>query len=211
MAGRSRPPPSRADVTAPAWALELVDTVCAEAGVEPPRLGWRRRRSEASTGVARRSEGTVSVRAGTDPLDQRLTVLHELAHWISPPASRRRRAVHHGRAFYAVAFELYRRHGLSDADALRLESSHYRSALLHATALGVPGAEDALAAHRARQRERPRRRWRVVVGEHAIRLERDGRWSVCAVCGQRVVGPMLRRVRNARRPVRHVLMAAVPA
>jgi hypothetical protein len=199
-------------MTAPAWASSLVADVCAEAGVEPPRLGWRRRRGEASTGVARRSEGSVAVRAGSDPLDQRLTLLHELAHWILPSARRRgRRTVHHGRAFYSVAFELYRRHGLSDADALRLESSHYRSALLHAAALGVPGAADALAAHRARHRERPRRRWRVLVREHTIRLERDGRWSVCAVCGQRVVGSNLRRVRTARRPVRHVLMAAVPA
>jgi hypothetical protein len=196
-------------VTAPAWADALVESVCAEARVAPPRLLWRSRRAVASTGVARRSEGTVSVRAGSDLLDQRLTLLHELAHWIAPPGRRRRRSVHHGRAFYAVAFELYRRHGIPDADALRLESGRYRSALAHAAALGVPGASDALAAHREAIRARPRRRWRVLVPEHAIRLERDGRWSVCAVCRQRVVGPSLRRVRGARRPVRHVLMAAI--
>ena len=131
-----------------------------------------------------------------------------------PTGSRRwrvvggRRTVHHGRAFYAVAFELYRRHGLADADALRLESARYRSALGHAAALGVDGAAVALAEHRSRLRARPRRRWRVLVPEHTIRLERDGRWSVCGVCRQRVVGPNLRRVRHARRPVRHVLMTA---
>ena len=95
-----------------------------------------------------------------------------------------------------IAFELYRRHGLADADALRLESARYRSALGHAAALGVAGAAVALAEHRSRLRARPRRRWRVLVPEHAIRLERDGRWSVCAVCRQRVVGPNLRRVRS---------------
>ena len=174
-----------------------------------PALLWRSRNGGPSTGVARRSEGTVAVRAGSDPLDQRLTLLHELAHWISPPGRRRgRRAVHHGRAFYSIAFELYRRHGLADVDALRLESARYRSALGHAAALGVAGASDALAEHRSRLRARPRRRWRVLVPEHAIALERDGRWSVCAVCRQRVVGPNLRRVRYARRPVRHVLMTA---
>ena len=115
--------------------------MCAEAAVAPPRLLWRSRQGGPSTGVARRSEGTISVRAGSDPLDQRLTLLHELAHWIAPVARRRgRRSVHHGRAFYAVAFELYRRHGLAGADALRLESARYRSALGHAAALGVPGA-----------------------------------------------------------------------
>jgi hypothetical protein len=199
-------------MSAPDWALELVTTVCAEASVKPPRLLWRARRGGPSTGVARRSEGTVSVRAGDDPLDQRLTLLHELAHWVAPAGSRRgQRAMHHGRAFYAIAFDLYRRHGLADADALRLESARYRSALVHAAALGVRGATSALAEHRSRLRDRPRRSWRVVIPEHAIRLERDGRWSVCGVCRQRVVGPNLRRVRRARRPVRHVLMTAVPA
>jgi len=197
-------------MSAPAWASDLVTSVCADAGVGPPRLLWSIRRAGPSTGVARRSGGTISVRAGTDPLDQRLTLLHELAHWIAPAARRRgRRSVHHGRGFYAVAFELYRRHGLDDADALRLESARYRSALSHALALGIPGAADALAEHRARLLARPRRRWRVLVPEHAIRLERDGRWFVCAACRQRVVGLNLRRVQRSRRPVRHVLMTAV--
>lgn len=199
-------------MSAPAWALDLVRAVCADARVAPPRLLWRTRRDGPSTGVARRSEGTVSVRAGSDPIDQRLTLLHELAHWIAPVARcRGRSSVHHGRAFYAVAFTLYRRHGVAMDDALRLESGRYRSSLAHAAALGVPGATAALAEHRSRLRARPRRRWRVLVPEHAIRLERDGRWSVCAVCRQRVVGPNLRRVRHARRPVRHVLMSAIPA
>jgi len=195
---------------APAWALELVATVCADAGVAPPRLAWRRRAGEASTGVTRRHDEIVAVRAGTDALDHRLTLLHELAHWLSPTASRvrRGRSTHHGRAFYAITFELYRRHGLTDADALRLESSRYRSALRHAAALGVPGAEVALAEHRAALRARPRRRWRVLVPEHRIRLECRGRWTVCGTCGQRVVGRNLARIRRARRPLRHLLMTA---
>jgi hypothetical protein len=173
-------------------------------------LAWRRRGAEASTGIARRDAGLIAVRAGSDPLDQRLTLLHELAHWLAP-RNRRRRATHHGRDFYAIAFGLYRRHGLSDADALRLESARYRRALVHAAALGVAGAGEALEAHRAALRGRPRRRWRVLVAEHPSRLERDGRWSVCVTCGQRVVGPNLARVRRARRPVRHVLLGVEPA
>ena len=192
----------------PAWAAELVARVCADASVAPPRLSWRSRAGAHSTGVARRHEGLIAVRAGADQLDQRLTLLHELAHWLSPPPRRGRRAVHHGRAFYAVAFDLYRRHGLDDADALRLESARYRSALPHAVALGIPGAVEALAAHRSTIRARPRRRWRVLVPEHRVVLERDGRWTVCATCRQRVVGINLARIRRARRPVRHVLMAA---
>jgi hypothetical protein len=189
----------------------VVATVCADAGVAPPRLTWRRRASDHSTGVARRDVGLVSVRAGSDELDQRLTLLHELAHWLAPSARRRRgrRVQHHGRDFYAAAFELYRRHGLDDADALRLESGRYRSALRHAAALGVPGAAAALAAHRSALRERPRRRWQVLIPEHRVELGREGRWSVCVTCGRRVVGANLARIRRARRAPRHVLMGVV--
>lgn len=195
---------------APRWASELTAEVCADARVAPPRLKWRQRTTESSSGLTRRHDGVISVRAGTDPADQRLTVLHELAHWIAPipRRSRRGRTQHHGRDFYSVAFELYRRHGVTDGDALRLEAARYRSALRHAAAIGVPGAPEALAAHQARLRERPRRSWTVLVAEHAIRLQRDGRWHVCATCGQRVVGINLARIRRAHRPIRHVLMTA---
>lgn len=194
----------------PAWATELVATVCGEADVAPPRLLWRRRRSPMSTGVARRAHGSIAVRAGDDPLDQRLTLLHELAHWIVPPA-RRRGSAHHGIAFYRAAFAIYRRHGIADADAVRLESARYPSALRHAASIGIDGARDALRAHRELLAARPRRTWRVLVPEHPVRLEREGRWHVCATCRQRVVGANLARIRRARRAVRHVLMAAVPA
>jgi hypothetical protein len=196
-------------MTAPAWARDLVARVCADADADPPRIAWRRRAGEHSTGVTRRHDGTIAVRAASDPLDQRLTLLHELAHWLSPPPRRRRgRSLHHGRAFYAVAFELYRRHGVPDADALRLESGRYRSSLTHAAALGVPGAPEALAEHRSAIRARPRRRWRVLVPEHRVRLERDGRWTICGTCRQRIVGITLARIRRARRPLSHVLMTA---
>ncbi|HKO33307.1 MAG TPA: hypothetical protein VJY85_06140, partial [Candidatus Limnocylindria bacterium] len=69
---------------APAWARSLVLAVCAEADAPLPRLTWRHRDRPTSSGVTRQSAGMVSVVAGRDPLDQRLTLLHELAHWLSP-------------------------------------------------------------------------------------------------------------------------------
>ncbi|HET9415975.1 MAG TPA: hypothetical protein VFP30_00395 [Candidatus Limnocylindria bacterium] len=196
----------------PAWAETLVAQVCADAMVAPPRLTWRLRATEHSTGVARRAAGVISVRAGRDPLDGRLTLLHEMAHWITPATGHRRggRAAHHGREFYRTAFELYRGHGLADADALRLEAARYPSALGHAVALGIPGAVAARSAHRETLRARPRRRWRVLVPEHPIRLGRDGRWHVCTTCRQRIVGRHLVRIWRARRALRHVLMVAEP-
>ncbi len=197
-------------MSAPRWAAELTAEVCATAGVDPPRIFWQQRSRESSSGMTRRDLSLVSVRAGTDLVDQRLTLLHELAHWLAPAPRRGRRArtEHHGRAFYCVAFDLYRRHGVPTSDALRLESGRYRSSLRHGAALGVPGAREAFADHRARLRERPRRNWTVLVPEHPVRLRRDGRWHVCATCGQRIVGITLSRIRRGRRPVRHVLMTS---
>lgn len=193
---------------APAWARALVDLVCAESAVGAPRLTWRLRDREASSGVTRWGSGVISLSAGRDPLDQRLTLLHELAHWLGPgPRRRRRRAVHHDVAFYAVAFDLHRRHGIPLSAALAGEAARYPSALRHARALGVPGAEDAWATRRAELRTRAagRRPLEVVVAEHRVRLVRDGRWTRCSVCGVRVVGPVLRRLR--RRGGSHVLLS----
>jgi len=196
-------------VTAPAWALDLVHRACADAGLPAPAsLAWRRRRGELSTGVTRLADGLISVRAGEDLVDQRLTLLHELAHWLAPrPRTRRRRTAHHGRSFYAVAFVLYERHGIGRQDALRLEATRYPGSLRHAAALGVPGALHALAQRRTVLRARPRAQWRLLVPAHAIRLERDGRWTVCAVCRQRIVGVHLARLRRRRTALRHVLWA----
>ena len=193
---------------APAWARALVAAVCAAADAPLPRLSWRSRARPTSSGVTRRHAGSISLSAGTDHDDRRLTLLHELAHWISPmPRRRRGRVAHHDLGFYRAAFELYRRHGIPDAAAIAGESARYPSALGHARALGVPGAEEAWAARRAHLRARARERppMRVLVPEHRVRLVRDGRWTRCSMCGVRVVGPVLRRLR--RRGGSHVLLA----
>lgn len=193
----------------PAWAGQIVTEVCASAGVAEPVVRWRHARRPASSGVTRRSAGSVSVTAGTDELDQRLTLLHELAHWLGPmPRRRRGRVLHHDAAFYAIAFDLYRRHGIPDGEVLAREGGRYPSALRHARALGVPGADDAWQLQRDRLRERARLRTpaRVLVAEHTVRLVRDGRWTRCGICGVRVVGPTLAKLR--RRAGRHILFSA---
>ncbi|MDP9468959.1 MAG: hypothetical protein M3P32_09525 [Chloroflexota bacterium] len=193
---------------APAWAERLVEEVCTAAAVPSPLLRWRRTRRSSSSGATRVEAGTISVTAGTDELDQRLTLLHELAHWLGPRSRRRRRRIiHHDAAFFTTAFELYRRHGIPDAAALEREGGRHPSALRHARGLGVPGADVAWREHRdaLRERARQRRPPRVLVAEHTVRLVRDGRWTRCAVCGVRLVGPTLARLR--RRSGRHTLLA----
>jgi hypothetical protein len=151
----------------------------------------------------------VAVTAGTDPLDQHLTLLHELAHWLGPepPRRRRERVAHHDRTFYAQAFALYAAHGIELAEAVEREGARHPGALRHARDLGLPGAAEAYSAHRdlLRQRAASRRPARIIVPEHRVRLVRDGRWTRCAVCGVRIVGPALARLR--RRAGRHLLLA----
>ncbi len=194
---------------APDWARALVVQVCADADAPLPRLSWRRRDRPTSSGVTRRSAGSVSVVAGNDLGDQRLTLLHELAHWLGPmPRRRRGRAPHHDARFYRLAFGLYLRHGVRAEAAVAGEAARYPSSLRHARALGVAGAEAAWRERRVDLRERARRRapMRVLVAEHRVRLVRDGRWTRCDVCGVRVVGPVLSRLR--RRGGSHVLLGA---
>jgi hypothetical protein len=193
----------------PAWAGQMVRGVCASAGVAQPTVRWRHARRPTSSGVTRRMTGSISVTAGTDELDQQLTLLHELAHWLGPvPRRHRGRVAHHDARFYRIAFELYGRHGIPDAEALAREGGRYPSALRHARALGIPGADDAWQLRRDALRERARRRppVRVLVAEHTVRLVRDGRWTRCGICGVRVVGPTLARLR--RRSGRHILFGA---
>lgn len=196
---------------APAWATALVREVCAAAGVAAPtRLRWMRRDRERSSGVTRHTIGFIGVVAGSDPADARQTLLHELAHWLTPPPRRARRGMrHHDRRFYGVAFELYLRHADGGAASLAREASRYPSAVGHARALGVPGADVAWGERQAALalRRAARRSLRVLVPEHAVRLARDGRWHVCSVCGARIVGVTLARLLRARRPrMRHVLL-----
>ena len=194
---------------APAWAAEIVREVCAAAGVATPAVRWRMARRAGSSGVTRRSAGSVSVTAGTDPVDQRLTLLHELAHWLGPaPRRRRGRVQHHDARFYEIAFNLYRTYAIPDADVLLHEGGRYPSALRHAREAGMPGADEAWRARREALRARASLRppQRVLVAEHVVRLVRDGRWTRCATCGVRVVGPTLARLR--RRSGRHILLSA---
>src|SRR5579859_2247204 len=125
--------------SAPAWARELVQAVCGEAGVAPPSvLRWRRLARTLASGVTHRRRGSIAVSAGTDADDARHTLLHELAHWLAPeefaPRRRggRRAVVHHGAAFYRVALDLYARHEGPLAEALRREAWRYPTSLRYA-------------------------------------------------------------------------------
>lgn len=203
--------------SAPGWAIGLALRVCAEAGVAPPHvLRWRRANRELSTGLTRHHARSIAVTAGRNPDDARHTLLHELGHWLTPDTPRRRgrrgQAVHHGRAFYEVALDLYSRYDPDPVAALRREAFRYPSSLRHARALGVPGVDGLIEEQRRQQlaRSTMRGRWRVLIPEHSVRLARDGRWYVCTTCGRRMVGRVLRRAARRGSRERHTLWAREP-
>lgn len=106
----------------PAWAERIVREVARARRRPPPVLRWRRARTRRSGGSAhshlRRDGGVISVAAGRDPIDQRLVLCHELAHWLGRPDEG------HTLAFWLRAWRLYRRYRVPIHYALAREGAY---------------------------------------------------------------------------------------
>lgn len=99
MSARWAPPPE--------WAEELRREVAALLGAEPRLLFWRELPDERySSGFTQLH--IAYVRAGTEERDQKLVVLHELAHAHGPVREG------HSRAYWERAFTLYQHFGLAE-------------------------------------------------------------------------------------------------
>jgi hypothetical protein len=91
----------------PAWAERVISEVARSSRRSPPEMHWRSTRRRRSAGSAcdepSGEADTISIAAGRDPIDQRLVVCHELAHWLVGPADG------HSPRFWRRAWQLYRR------------------------------------------------------------------------------------------------------
>lgn len=109
-------------MSAPAWAERVVRDTARLHRRRPPRLrwrAWRRVRSAGSAGDGGYGEdGAISIAAGRDPIDQRLVLCHELAHWLG------RAEEGHTEAFWRRAWRLYRRHRVPVYYALAREGDY---------------------------------------------------------------------------------------
>jgi len=82
----------------------------------PPRRG--------SSGYAAPTANRVHVTAGTDRTDQKLVLLHELAHWLCDVGE------HHGARFWDKAWQLYRRYRVPIRYARKREGNYRKGAAL---------------------------------------------------------------------------------
>lgn len=128
-------------MTTPKWATELMAKVLEEEQAAPVTLVWRRSKthriwlyrhddwprrrtsdgaSEQSSGHAHPKERRIVVTAGSSRRDQKLVLLHELAHILTDH--------HHAACFWDKAWELYRRYGVPIRYAQKREYAYRKEA-----------------------------------------------------------------------------------
>lgn len=106
----------------PLWAAALVADVCEQHGVDPPAVTWRRSHTSAlSSGRYYRKEHRLVVTAAGPRHEQRLVLLHELAHALTP-------GEHHSLTFWLTAWRLYFEHGVPVRHAQRREFGYRQTA-----------------------------------------------------------------------------------
>lgn len=134
----------------PQWAIELVEQVCKDyARSKPLELQWFDRtqntkrmyiehhedgRRTWQTEPIRSSSGTtwayrqkIHISAGSDVKDQKLVLLHELAHHILNK-TKKGRGQGHTTKFWKLAFELYERYGIDMKTAFNREKGYRATA-----------------------------------------------------------------------------------
>lgn len=107
---------------APKWAIDLASKVAQDEGrPQPPLVKWRRLKfwsPEHSSGTSYTTENKIVITAGKSYKDQKLVLLHELAHWLCDTNE------HHSDRFWDKAFGLYRRYNIPMKYALQREGNY---------------------------------------------------------------------------------------
>ncbi len=104
----------------PTWAKNIIRTVARQKRRRPPEVTWQTTRK--THGTAGSSEGNeIFIREGRFRLNAKLTLLHELAHWITGNG--------HTHKFWLQAWALYRQFHLPMGYALTWESYYRQGAL----------------------------------------------------------------------------------
>jgi hypothetical protein len=135
----------------PKWVDKLTAEVFERAGRPAPRVVWRRSKyNYYSSGTYYSWDHHLAVTAGSDRTDQKLVLLHELAHALTPGHG-------HDERFWETAWRLYRIHKVPLRCAQKREATHraiYRKVAreglaesLRLLAVTHPSGVGSVAAH----------------------------------------------------------------
>lgn len=106
----------------PTWAIELANRVLRDRNIHRPvYLTWRKRKRLDSGGTTYPGVARIVISAGTSRKDQKLVLLHELAHMVAAEH-------HHDLVYWTCAWELYRDYGVDMAYAQKREFEYKATA-----------------------------------------------------------------------------------
>ncbi len=130
---------------APKWATDLLLHIADDLGprYRVRRLEWSRYKSTHSGGMAY-SGRRIRMRAGSDRQEQRIVLLHELAHVAASITA------NHDREMYRIAWHLWRTYapGIKVQTIFEREGQYRTTCLSVAKELGIRGARAALSERR---------------------------------------------------------------
>ena len=114
----------------PKWATRLIERICLENEMPIPPTKWTRKKRFGSSGRFTYGSRQISINAGSDKMDQRVTLLHELAHYIN---CHNESGSGHDKAFWDIAFALFhdKRNRVKKQYALR-RSANYKAGAISA-------------------------------------------------------------------------------
>jgi len=108
----------------PKWAEDLLLDACVYLGLDDiPDLSWRKTKHNYSSGRCQYySTPRIVVSAGKNRFDQKLVLLHEIAHAANPKQ-------HHSDKFWDTAWNLYRWAKLPIRKTLQNEGNYKKGAI----------------------------------------------------------------------------------
>lgn len=113
------------DVRPPAWVTKLVQRISDDYGCIPPYVAWHpAKKKSQSTGWATVDGRSIGITAGSNKVDLRYTIIHEMNHCIQIQSGRNKD--YHGEEFYTDLWPLVRQYRGSMAHALDYECGNSR-------------------------------------------------------------------------------------
>jgi len=131
----------------PQWAQDLIIEACIYLGLpDTPAVTWHKSKQHKHSS-GRAWQKRIHVTAGSSRQDQKLVVLHEMAHVATPKE-------HHSTRFWEVAIGLYLHFKVSHKYIIEREKTYRANFLEVAEQMGLRGSKKAIACKRKQQKRR---------------------------------------------------------